>query len=282
MQLVDGERKTRFQKQRVDGAAGIKGIEPILTEINEAERLADIQHLFGELAPMGVGTPIGLYIGTDSKNSKENTVYASQSGLNLPDRDYYLSDKEKFADIREAYIQHINKMMELTGQPSNVGQSILNLETKIAQISWTRQQRRNPDSTYNKKDFDQWDNSLDVLDVRTIVNTRGFGDFDTIIVGQPSFFIDFNELLESTPVEDWKNYLRWSTVTSFANSLTSALEDENFDFYRRTLRGVSTMKPRNERVFSKMDRVLSEPLGKLFVKEHFSEESKEYMRVMIE
>ena len=263
-------------------AAGIKGIEPILTEINEAERLADIQHLFGELAPMGVGTPIGLYIGTDSKNSKENTVYASQSGLNLPDRDYYLSEKEKFADIREAYIQHINKMMELTGQPSNVGQSILNLETKIAQISWTRQQRRNPDSTYNKKDFDQWDNSLDVLDVRTIVNTRGFGDFDTIIVGQPSFFIDFNELLESTPVEDWKNYLRWSTVTSFANSLTSALEDENFDFYRRTLRGVSTMKPRNERVFSKMDRVLSEPLGKLFVKEHFSEESKEYMRVMIE
>ena len=263
-------------------AAGISGIESILTEINEAERIADVQHLFGELAPMGVGTPVGLYIGTDSKNSKQNTVYASQSGLSLPDRDYYLSDKEKFVDIRNAYVDHINQMMNLTGQPSDVGQSILDLETKIAEISWTRQQRRNPDSTYNKKNFDEWDNSLDVLDVRTIVNTRGFGQFDTIIVGQPSFFKAFNSLLENTPVDVWKNYLKWSTVTSFASSLNSEIEKENFDFYSRTLRGVSTMKPRNERVFSKMDRVLSQPLGKLFVKEHFSEESKEYMRVMIE
>ncbi|PCJ67713.1 MAG: endothelin-converting protein [Bacteroidetes bacterium] len=261
---------------------GITGIASILSEINDAQGLEDLQHLFGKLAPMGIGTPIGLYIGTDSKNSKENTVYASQSGLNLPDRDYYLQDNEKFNEIRIAYVSHINKMFELANEPSDVGQSILDLETKLAEISWSRLERRDPVKTYNKKNFDDWDNSLNTLDVRSIVQTRRFGDFDTIIVGQPSYFEALNDLLASSSIEDWKNYMKWNAITGFSNYLSFDLEAENFAFYSTKLRGTTTMKPRDERVFGVMDRVLSEQLGKLFVKEHFSEESKQYMSTMIE
>jgi predicted metalloendopeptidase len=111
---------------------------------------------------------------------------------------------------------------------------------------------------------------------------RGFGAFDTIIVGQPSFYASLNDLIKSEDLEDWKNYLKWNTITGFANYLGRDLESENFAFYRTKLSGTSAMKPRNERVFGTMNGVLGQPLGKLFVKEYFDEESKAYMSNMIE
>ncbi len=263
-------------------AAGISGIAPILESIDAIASKEDLMILFGKLAPKGVKTPVGLYIGTDSKNSKMNTVYASQAGLNLPDRDYYLQDNEKFADIRDAYVAHINTMFELSGQGKEVGESILALETKLAEISWSRLERRDPNKRYNKKNLQDWDATLDALPVEQIATARGFGVFDTIIVGQPSFFTALNDLLKSEDIAVWKNYMKWNAITGFANYLSSDLVAENFAFYRTKLSGTSTMKPRNERVFSTMNGVLGEPLGKLFVKEYFDEESKEYMSNMIE
>ena len=263
-------------------AAGVSGISAILASIDAASTKEEFVALLGNLAPKGVSTPVGLYIGADSKNSKMNTVYASQSGLNLPDRDYYLQEDEKFTDIRQAYVVHIDKMFNLSGQQEGVGESILALETKLAEISWSRLERRDPDKRYNKKNLKDWDATLDAIGVEAIATGRGFGAFDTIIVGQPSFFASLNELIKSEDLADWKNYLKWNTITGFANYLGTDLEKENFAFYSTKLSGTSTMKPRNERVFGTMNGVLSEPLGKLFVKEYFDEESKAYMSNMIE
>ena len=263
-------------------AAGVSGIEPILASIEAASTKEELVALFGKLAPKGVSTPVGLYIGADSKNSKMNTVYASQSGLNLPDRDYYLQDNEKFEDIRQAYVAHINNMFALSGQAAGVGESILALETKLAEISWSRLERRDPDKRYNKKNLKDWDATLDALPIEAIASGRGFGAIDTIIVGQPSFYASLNGLIKSEDLKDWKNYLKWNTITGFANYLGSDLETENFAFYRTKLSGTSAMKPRNERVFGTMNGVLGQPLGKLFVKEYFDEESKAYMSNMIE
>jgi len=263
-------------------AAGIAGIAPILASIKAVKTKEELVALFGSLAPKGVSTPISLYIGADSKNSKMNTVYASQAGLNLPDRDYYLQDNEKFADIRKAYVVHIDKMFALSSEPSGAGANILALETKLAEISWSRLERRDPDKSYNKKNLKDWDATLDALAIKKIASGRGFGAFDTIIVGQPSFYTALNSLIKSADLEDWKNYLKWNTITSFASYLSADLEKENFAFYSTKLRGTTTMKPRNERVFGAMNGVLGEPLGKLFVKEYFDEESKAYMSNMIE
>jgi len=263
-------------------AAGISGIEPILASIDAVNSKEELMAIFGKLAPKGVKTPVGLYIGTDSKNSKMNTVYASQSGLNLPDRDYYLQDNEKFADIRQAYVTHINKMFAMSGIEETSGADILALETKLAEISWSRLERRDPNKRYNKKNLKDWDATLDALPVEQIAKGRGFGAFDTIIVGQPSFFTSLNDLIKSEDLAVWKNYMKWNTITGFANYLSSDLEKEDFAFYRTKLSGTTTMKPRNERVFGTMNGVLGEPLGKLFVKEYFDEESKAYMSNMIE
>ena len=280
-QMIRDFYNSAMDTLEIEGA-GISGIASILAEIDAAERIEDIIHLFGELAPQGIKTPVGLYIGADSKNSKMNTVYASQSGLNLPDRDYYLQDNEKFRDIRTTYVEHINKMFALSGQGGTPGKNILELETKLADMSWTRLQRRDPLKTYNKMVLGDWDSSLSTLDVQNIAKTRGFGSFDTIIVGQPSFFNSLDALVASADIDDWKNYLKWNTISSFSSFMTSEIEKESFDFYSTKLRGTNTMKSRDERVFGVMDKVLSEPLGKLFVKEYFSEESKQYMSNMIE
>lgn len=261
---------------------GIIEINDLLTRIDNSSNITDIQVLFGDLAPIGINTPIGLYISADSKNSKMNTVYAGQSGLNLPDRDYYLNDNPKFQDIRSSYKNHINKMMEMAGDSSSPGQAILDLETAIAQISWSRLERRDPNKRYNKKNLIDWDNSLSIIDVQSILTNRGFGAFDTIIVSQPSFFESLNSLLENQPVSAWKSYMKWNVVSSFASYLNQSIVEERFSFYSKKLRGTQMMKPREERVFSVINRSLAEPLGKLFVKSYFDEESKQYMSNMIE
>ena len=261
---------------------GIIEINDLLTRIDNSSNITDIQVLFGDLAPIGINTPIGLYISADSKNSKMNTVYAGQSGLNLPDRDYYLNDNPKFQDIRSSYKNHINKMMEMAGDSSSPGQAILDLETAIAQISWSRLERRDPNKRYNKKNLIDWDNSLSIIDVQSILTNRGFGAFDTIIVSQPSFFESLNSLLENQPVSTWKSYMKWNVVSSFASYLNQSIVEERFSFYSKKLRGTQMMKPREERVFSVINGSLAEPLGKLFVKSYFDEESKQYMSNMIE
>ena len=259
---------------------GIKAIAAIINEIKLAERKEDIIHLFGELGPMGINTPVGLYIGADSKNSKLNRVYASQSGLNLPDRDYYFEDK--FDEDRKNYVKHINNMFELAGIEGEPGENILKLETNLANISWSRLERRDPIKAYNKMSLEAWDNSLSDLNMAKIFETRGFREFDTLIVSQPSYFESFNKMMQTESIEDWKAYLTWNVISSFSSYTTFALEAEHFDFYSTKLKGTKTMKPRSERVFNTVNSMLGEPLGKLFVKEHFSEESKVYMSRMIE
>jgi putative endopeptidase len=262
--------------------AGIAALQPIFQEISEAERIEDIIHLFGELSPLGITNPVGISIGADKKNSTMNAVYAGQRGLNLPDRDYYLQDNEKFNEIRSKYVQHINAMFQLAGIEDFDGQTVLDLETKIAGISWSREERRDPIKTYNLMAFSDWDASLSTINMQQIASTRGFNAIDTIIVSTPSFFESLDAMMTEETVSDWKAYLTWCTLTNFANYLSADLEAENFAFYRTTLSGTKAMKPRNERIFSVVNGYLGEPLGKLFVKKHFDEESKQYTANMIE
>ena len=261
---------------------GVSEIQDIINSIDAASTVQDIQTLFGKLAPLGINTPLGFYISADSKNSIANVVYTSQSGLNLPDRDFYIQNNPKFIDIRSAYVSHINRMMNFIGEDQQMGEQILDVETSLATISWSRLEQRDPNRRYNKKNLVDWDNSLPTLDMQSILNNRGFGSFDTIIVSQPSFFESFDGLLVNKSVDVWKAYLKWNTIHSFASYLNEEIVNEHFSFYSSKLRGTQTMKPRNERVFSVVDGSLSQPLGKLFVQSYFDEESKQYMVNMIE
>jgi putative endopeptidase len=257
---------------------GIKPIEVIFAEIKGAK---NINMLFGNLAPMGIGSPISSYIGADKTDSKMNALYVSQSGLSLPDKDYYLSTEEKFVQFRKDYVKHIDKMANLANLDIS-GDRILQLETQIAKISWDRTAMRDPNKTYNRKHIKDWNNSLDYIDVEAILTTRGFKKIDSLIVSHPSFFEGLNTLVANTDIDEWKAYFNWQAINSFSSYLTSAIEKEHFNFYANILKGTKEMKPINERIFTSLNDHLGEPLGKLYVDVYFDQESKKYVSDMIE
>lgn len=261
---------------------GLLGIAPILLEIHEAQRYEDIMHIFGELAPLGISSPISFYVSPDKKNSAMNVVYASQSGLHLPDRDYYLSNDEKFIEIRNKYMEHMGQMFHMIGTTDFPAASVLEVETKLAQISWSRQKLRDPQLTYNQVNFNTWDSEHENIDLNVIFKTRGFKDEENIIVSQPTYFNSLDSMFRTISIDDWKNYLKWNTLSSYASTMTQELEQEQFNFNSGVLRGVDKMKPMNERIFNSVNGMLGEPLGKLFVDRYFDEGSKKYVSDMIE
>jgi len=261
----------------------LKHIQPILERIEKVGSIEELNLLFPELVPLGIGTPVGFYISRDDKNSERYITNAHQTGLSLPDRDYYLKNDEKNEGIRTAYVNHINTIMELVGMEANgSGEKILALETKIATAHWTRTDLRDPVKTYNLMERKAWDESLANINITGITNAIGMDKADTIVVGQPSYYEALNELMTEENLADWKTYLKWKTLTSYASFMGDEMEKEDFNFFGKILSGKEKMKPRNERILAVVDGSLGQPLGKLFVEKYFPAESKEYMENMIE
>lgn len=262
--------------------AGISAIEPLLQQVDAAGTHGDIMALFGSLAALQVSTPLSFSIGADRQNSAMNAVYLNQSGLSLPDRDYYLIDNERFGSIRQKYAEHIDRMMGYAGVTEPTGDKVLALEIELARMSWSRQQNRDAHATYNVKKTKQYFGEMQHLDLDMISRSSGFRPFEKVIVRQPSYMHQLDSLFGATSVDTWKDYLRWKTVSSFAGTLSVAMEEANFDFNGRVLRGTQQMKTLKKRVFNRVNSGLGEPMGKMFVQRYFDEESKAYMAEMIE
>lgn len=258
-------------------------IQPLLDKIGAVSNIEELNQIFGELIPIGIGTPISFYVGRDDKNSSRYITQSYQAGLSLPDRDYYLKDDEKSQLIREQFKMHVDRMFANVQMPLlGAGQAILDLETELATAHWPRQELRDPEKNYNLYSTKNWDENLSNIQVEVIVKAIGLGNADSLIVGQPSYYKALNELLTAENLESWKVYLMWKTLSAYSNFMGAAMEKEDFRFYSTELKGTKEMKPLNERVLAAIDGSLGQPLGKLFVEKHFPAESKAYMETMIE
>ena len=273
--FLSGLDTTKRNEEHLNGLSGL------LAEVDAADRHEDILHLFGELAPLGVRTPISFFIGADRKNSTMNAVYAYQSGINLPDRDYYLLDNDRFKTTRQAYVEHVDRLMGMCGYAPS-GSRILAIETTLAKHFWTREENRVAEKTYNLMATSEWFSRMDKINPEHVLAMRGFKPVDTIIVYQPSYFEALNKEFRTIPVEDWKAYLTYNLIHAYAGVLSLPLEKENFTFYSGVLRGTEQMKPLDERVYAQVNGGLGEAIGKLFVAEYFPAESKQYMSELIE
>lgn len=260
-----------------------KTIQPILDKINAVSSIEELNRMFSQLIPIGIGTPVGFYISRDDKNSNRYITNASQTGLSLPDRDYYLTQDDKNKEIREKYVDHINTIFKLASiENENPGKEVLILETALAKAHWARVDLRDPVKNYNLKGRAAWDKKLTNLNITGITNGIGMKLADTIVVGQPSYYEALNKLMTAERLASWKTYLKWKTLTAYASFMGTDFETEDFNFFSKVLRGTEKMKPRNERVLGTIDGSLGQPLGKLFVDKYFPAESKQYMENMIE
>jgi putative endopeptidase len=265
------------------------GMKPIVPELEAIDQLKSSEDLIALLAAYKrVGGPalFGFYVGQDSKNSDAYISYISQSGLGMPDRDYYLAEDERSKSVREAYIQHVQKMFMLIGEDENTAtqsaETVMRIETKLAENSMTRTERRDVEKTYNK---------LSIAGLDSLTSNIKWADFfakmqvagvNEVVVGQPEFLAFADQLISDVSIEDWKTYLRWHITDEAAPYLSSDFVEQNFDFYGRTLSGRKELKPRWKRAMSAVNGYLGEPLGKLFVEQYFPESSKQKVATMVE
>ncbi|RBL94180.1 M13 family peptidase [Chitinophaga flava] len=261
---------------------GITPLKPYLDKIDGIKTLADWAAVTGELQKLGVSTFTGFGAEADAKNSKMNVLYQAQSGLSLGERSYYERPDSATKNVRNEFVNHVDKMFSLAGFPDvKPGTTVLGLETQLALIQLSNVELRDPVKTYNRSgygelrtlapDFD-WDAFTKKQDIKA----------DTVILQNKEYLTNANKLLKATPIDVLKTYTKWQLLTSFAGYLPKAFDEENFHFFGTVMTGKKAQKTRTERAIRSTDMKLGMPLGKLFAKKYFPESSKEKVSQMIE
>ncbi len=258
------------------------GMTPLESELAKIDAIADkneLSALFARNSIEGAGGPFGLYIWVDSKDSTRYVTHMTQSGLGLPDRDYYFRDDERSIELREQYVIHIAKMFQIAGfdNPAGSAAMLMALETELASHQWTAVQNRDSEATYNKYPLGELGTLGNGVNWPVYLEEVGIAGESDIIISQPSYIEGFNEVFRKTSLDDWKTFMRWNLLNNSAGYLDSKLDEQNFDFYYRILEGQEEQRPRWKRAVDVVNGSLGEVIGKVYVKRHFPPEAKERM-----
>ena len=253
-----------------------QGYKPIEKDLEAVNAITNLKDFYKELASVQLGYSNPLFsfgAGTDVKNSKMEIAQLHQSGLGMPDRDYYLNDDENTKTVREDYIRLINKSFMLVGynnsKAAKSAEEILNLETQLAKASMPRVEMRNPNKTYHKMSVKELiDLTPDFMWNEYFTNI-GVKEPKEINVAQPDFMKEINNVVKTTPIETLKEYLKWNIIRTAAPYLSDNFVETEFNFYGKVLNGTKEMQPRWKRVLGTIDGQIGMELGKLFVKKYF-------------
>jgi putative endopeptidase len=254
-----------------------QGVTPLQPEFDRIAAINDVAGLQAEIARFHayrIPAVFGFGGAQDFKNSQAVIAQAVQGGLGLPDRDYYTKDDEKSRQTREEYQKHVARMFELLGDSADhasaESQTILAIETKLAENSTTRVQRRDPEANYHPMNRTELSALTPHFDWRSYFDGVNLPTIDKINVGQPDFFKAADKLLTAISLDDWKSYLRWHLLNSTAGTLSAKFVEEDFNFSGKYLQGTKEMQPRWRRCIVSTDRALGEALGQLYIQKTFT------------
>ncbi|MDY0963369.1 M13 family metallopeptidase [Massilia sp. CFBP9026] len=264
------------------------GAKPLAGELGKIAAIKnknELPAMFAHLGRIGVNVPFVFFIHQDAKDSTKYVADLYQAGLGMPDRDYYLKlDDAKLADTRAKYQQHVEKMLTLAGGKNAAAdaKAIVELETELAKVQWTKVENRDPIKTYNKVELDKLAALAPGYDWQQWLKASGLqGKADYLIVSQPTYLKGFADVLGRMPLETWKAYLQFQTVNGYANYLSKAFVDQRFAFNGTTLAGIPQLEPRWKRGVSTLESSLGDAVGKLYVAKHFPAERKAHMEVLV-
>ena len=267
-----------------------RGVQPLLDEMARIDAAADpaaLAAVIGGLQRTGVGSGVGLYIDTDSKNSSRYLVHVTQSGLGLPDESYYRDDQH--ASILGAYPAHIATMFSLVlggtaDDHTERAARIVALETKLAAAHWDVVKRRDADLTYNLRAFTDLPTEAPGFDWAGWVGALGTSPdvVAELVVRQPDYLTAFAELWSSHDFADWQDWARWRLINARAAYLTDAVVEANFDFYGRTLSGTEQIRERWKRAVSLVEALMGDAVGRVYVERHFPPDAKARMDVLVD
>ncbi|HMI75047.1 MAG TPA: M13 family metallopeptidase [Steroidobacteraceae bacterium] len=274
-----------FMNEEQLEALGLKPLQAEFAAIDAIKDLNALPVLVAHMNAIGAGAPYGLFVNLDARNSTQYAVSLFQGGLGLPDRDYYLKDDAKLKQARVGYLAHIEKMLSMAGESkaAELAAAILNLETALAKLQWTRVEDRDPIKTYNKTAITELPALMPGYDWQRYVRSAGIdGKVDSVIIRQPSYFTGLGKVMTNTPLPVWKAYFKWRVLSAAAPYLSKTFVDERFAFTGGILRGVPENQPRWKRGVALLDGSIGEALGKLYVAKYFPPQHKARMQALVQ
>jgi putative endopeptidase len=277
-----GAAYASFMDQAAIEAKGLAPFQPWLSQIAAVDSKSDLPALYAEANKLSISGPFGGYVGQDDKAPETYALSIFQGGLGMPDRDYYLSKDTKLAETKAKYLQHLTNVLTLAGQPNPAARAkaILDLETNIAKVSWTRTESRDADKTYNTMTVAQLEKRAPGYDFSTFFKDAGV-DVDSVIVAQPSAVTGIASLIAKTPLSVLKDQLLVRSLDGYAAYLPSAFDKEQFSFYGTALSGTPEQEARWKRAVDFTTNTLGDDVSKLYVARYFPPETKAAADTMV-
>ena len=261
-------------------ALGVGPLQPHLDKIFAIETQEDLNRAYASLhgdAPFGGG------IIPDPADTTKYIAFVGQSGLGMPDRDYYLKDEDKFVGYREAYDGYVTKLFELAGL-DNAGaraDAVIALEAKLAEVHWSAQDSRDIQKIYNPMSADQLKATAPEFDWDVVLAESGLTSVETFLVAQPSAIDKAGELFAATPLDTIKDYLAFHLINTNVNRLSAPFDDASFAFFGKTLRGTEEQRERWKRGVQIVNGGIGEAVGQVYVDRHFPPEYKTQMETLV-
>ncbi len=264
--------------------AGIKPLQSLLAMVDGADSHDAVATVMGSLIRRGVPVPLIPSVGVDARDSDQYTVYLSQNGLTLPDRDYYLKDEPRYVELRTAMKAFVAEMLSELEVADSVeaAESVYAIERQLAASQWSKTENRDPEKTYNKRTGEEVAELAAGFPWVEFAEAAGIAGREAYVVRQPSFVEGFGKLFAETDVEAWKNYLRFRVIDAYASSLSESIERRNFDFYNTAISGVTEQEELWKRGVNVTSGALGELVGQLYVREYFTPAEKQRMNELVE
>ncbi len=262
----------------------LQPLQEDIQRINQITKKSDLVQLVAYFIKIGVTTPVFYYINQDEKQSDRYIGYLYQSGLGLPDRDYYFKNEDKFVEIRNKYQIYMENLLTLAQveEASTKAARIMEMETSLAQGHWTQVENRDREKSYNKFSISQLNQLTPAFSWSDYIREAGIADCRELIINQPSYLEQLEEVLKQYPVSDWRAYFTVRLLHDMAPYLNQPFVDLNFDFTGQVLSGIEQNSPRWKRAVNIVNSSMGEAVGELYVEKHFQSESKERMIVLVE
>ena len=279
-----GDLYTSYMDVDKAEALGYTPIKPELANIANLNDKAMVMTAFAKMNNLSVRTPISWYVNNDAKDSTQYITNLSQSGLGLPDKSYYLKDDEKMVKLRNSYQKHVARVLGMVDyqDAKAAAKSVIDFETALAKVQWSRVESRDPIKSYNKLTAEQMNTMLGNDGWKQYAKNANLEKASHVVVRQLSYFENLNVVLAKTELNAIKAYLSFHLINTYSPSLSKAFVDARFEFYDMKLRGLTEPSPRWKRAINASNGMLGEILGKFYVAENFKPEAKARMEKMVQ
>jgi putative endopeptidase len=282
-QLIGDHYASCMDQARID-QLGLSPVKPMLAEIDGLEDMDAVVRMIGRLYTLDIETPFGVAASPDNQDPNQIIADIYASGLGLPDRDYYFKAEPRFVEARDKYRAYAANIFKLAGYAEAdaraAAETVMALETKLAEASLDRTSLRDPKATDHKTTFADLQKLAPRFDWVAYFDAFSLPRAD-LNVQQPAFLQRVDRTLGETPLADWRTYLKWRLLDTAAPSLSTPFVEESFAFNNRYLEGAKEMKPRWKRCVESTDRLLGEALGRKYTEKHFPPAAKARMQELV-